>query len=332
MGRRRRLDTRGSWHHVMNRGVARRAIFEDGVDMRYFMSRIAREVRRGSLEVHAWCFMTTHFHMLVRSPEGELSAAMRRVANGYVRHFNRRHRRDGPLFRGRFASKPVLSRRYRRVLLRYIDQNPVHARVCLRPWDYRWGSARRFITGRRAPWHEWSWVRSTVTELACEEEPFREAYARAFGGRCAAGAFAWVTASLAASDALDERFDRLVDGTPATVLGWMRWKARVADGSDVGCPVADLETVDELVRSVDLRGLRGEAPGMPGDRGLVLRAALCRTLARAKWSEIGSRMGRSETSCSRLVERYHARLLEESDDYAAAAVDVTRRAIHQMVS
>ncbi len=58
-----RSDGRGAWHHVMNRGLARRPVFEDRECVRYFLSCLARVVRRGLLEVHAYCVMTTHFHL-----------------------------------------------------------------------------------------------------------------------------------------------------------------------------------------------------------------------------------------------------------------------------
>ena len=127
MARRSRQDEPGRRHHVMNRAIARRTLFEDGADVRTFLSRFAREVRAGRLEMQAWSVMGTHFHLLVRSPRGELSQAMRRAQSEYVCHFNRRHRRDGTLIRGRFLSKPVTTERHRRVLVAYIDQNPVVA-------------------------------------------------------------------------------------------------------------------------------------------------------------------------------------------------------------
>ena len=96
MGRNPRCDGSGSWHNVMNRGIARRMVFERRADVRYFLSRVARAVRR--------------------------------IQNEYVRWFNRCRRRDGPLFRGRFRSKPVDSLIYRYVLVRYLDAAQGRAR------------------------------------------------------------------------------------------------------------------------------------------------------------------------------------------------------------
>src|SRR5437867_1139696 len=103
----------------MNRGIARRPVFETRADIRFFLACLARAVRRGELEVHVFCVLTTHFHLLVRSPIGRLAVAMKRIENAYVRYYNRTRRRDGPLFRGRFRSRPVESLRYRNLLVRY---------------------------------------------------------------------------------------------------------------------------------------------------------------------------------------------------------------------
>ncbi len=115
MARLPRFDRPDAWFHVMNRGIARRVAFPDMTHMRVFLACLAWAVRRGDLEIHAFCLMSTHFHLLVRSPTGHLSEALGRAINAYVRWANRRARRDGALFRGRFRSRPVLSLRYRDV-------------------------------------------------------------------------------------------------------------------------------------------------------------------------------------------------------------------------
>src|SRR5438552_17254877 len=108
-----RHDAPGSLHHIFNRGIARRTVFETRRDARYFLSLLAREVRRGAIRVHAYALMTTHFHLLLESVRGEISESIRRVCVEYVRWFNRLRRRDGALFRGRFGSRRVASERYR---------------------------------------------------------------------------------------------------------------------------------------------------------------------------------------------------------------------------
>src|SRR6185369_9941718 len=126
----------GAWHHVMNRGIAKRTLFESEVDIRTFLSRLACAARAGRVEVHAFCILTTHFHLLLRSPQGRLSEALHHVQNSYSRWFNRSRKRDGPLYRARFRSKRVDSLAYRFQLVRYIDSNPVSAGLVEDPQQY----------------------------------------------------------------------------------------------------------------------------------------------------------------------------------------------------
>ena len=74
MARRLRDDARGRWHHVTNRGLSKRTMFEGEWDSRMFLAFVAKEVRVGRFEVHAFCLMLTRYHLLVHSPTGQLSA------------------------------------------------------------------------------------------------------------------------------------------------------------------------------------------------------------------------------------------------------------------
>ncbi len=88
--------------------------------------------------------MTTHYHLLVRSPIGQLGYAMQRVQTEYSRWFNRGRRRDESLVRGRYTSKKVDSHGYRCTLVKYIDRNPVSAGLVSNARDYPYGSARSY--------------------------------------------------------------------------------------------------------------------------------------------------------------------------------------------
>jgi len=158
MTRSERIDEPGTWHHVMNRGIARRTLFETELDIRTFLAGLACTVRAGHLEVHSFCILTTHFHMLVRSPKGHLSNALHGIQNRYSRWFNRSRKRDGPLFRSRFRSKRVDSFGYRWQLVRYIDANPVMARLVEDPRSYPHGSASMYQSPIGPRWLERSWI------------------------------------------------------------------------------------------------------------------------------------------------------------------------------
>jgi len=300
----------------MNRGIARRTLFEGSEDIRFFLSRLARCVRRRQLEVHAYCVLTTHFHLLVRSPGGELSTVMRQVQLEYVRRFNRRRRRDGPLMRGRFTSKPVLSLTYRSVLVRYIDANPVQAGICTDPRKYPFGSASHYARSAGPPWLERSWIEGFVRKEVEREHYDPGDYARTFGslGQAESGL---VERRIASSGLLDP-LDDLVHSTPAGVLSWMRWKARLADGTEPGLPVLDPTCIDGSIaaardRGTDILLRRGRA-----DRLAQMHAGLLRDLAGASLSEIAIRTRRSTSSAAELCKR-HADDIFRDEAYAEHA-------------
>ena len=159
-----RGDDPGTWHHVFNRAIARRTMFERRPDFRFFLAQLACAVRRGDLEVHAYALMGTHFHLLVRSPGGRLAGSMHRIQMAYSRTFNRTRKRDGPLVRSSYSSKPVRSLRYRRVLVAYIDRNPVSAGLAKDPMSYHYGSASHYSRLCGPPWLERSWIEAEVRE------------------------------------------------------------------------------------------------------------------------------------------------------------------------
>jgi REP element-mobilizing transposase RayT len=247
MVRHQRNDSPGAWHHVMNRGIAKRTLFETELDIRMFLACIARAVRAGLLEVHAYCIMTTHFHLLVRSPKGELSAAMAVVQNEYSRWFNRTRKRDGPLYRSRFRSKRAGCPTYRQHLVRYIDANPVSANLTITPAAYPHGSARWYAQRRGPIWLSRGWVESIVTQR-CERQAFDPAdYARTFGTPLTPGLQRLVEKRIVLSNDGDDPLDDLLGAARGRVAEWMQRKAALADGTEIGMPVCDPDDVDEAI-------------------------------------------------------------------------------------
>ena len=101
MSRAVRIEFDGACYHVMSRGVARRPTFLDDEDRRHFLGIVEKLVDCGVLEVYAFCLMPNHYHLLLCTPEGQLSRWMRHINGDYVRGFNVRHRRVGHLWQGR---------------------------------------------------------------------------------------------------------------------------------------------------------------------------------------------------------------------------------------
>ncbi len=119
-----RVDHPDAWHHVFNRGVNRQSIFVDDHDRRTFLDDLDCAVVQTGIEVHAYCLMANHYHLLVRSLIGDLSTAMKTLSERYTLHYNRRHDRDGPLFRGRFGSVHVNEPGHSDIVAHYIHANP----------------------------------------------------------------------------------------------------------------------------------------------------------------------------------------------------------------
>ena len=127
MPRQPRLDAPGVLHHVMVRGIERRAIFRDDTDRADFVGRLAALVPATGLSVYAWALLPNHAHLLVRTGSRPLPRVMRSLLTGYAGAFNRRHKRQGHLFQNRYKSIVVEEEPYLLELVRYLHLNPLRA-------------------------------------------------------------------------------------------------------------------------------------------------------------------------------------------------------------
>jgi hypothetical protein len=323
------VDGPDTWHHVLNRGLAKRTLFESRRDIRLFLSRLALEVRAGRIEIHAYCVLTTHFHLLVRSPEGELSAVMQHVQNEYSRWFNRGRRRDGPLYRSRFVSKPVGTLSYRKLLVRYIDANPVSAGLVTRAEDYPHGSARHYAAERGPIWLERSWVEDCVRSAARGSCYRPEDYGLVFGPRDT-GSLEVVERRIALPCHGEDPLDELLDGAVDRVRAWMRRKSELADGTAIGWPVCSVEDVGAVLESE--RAMRGawelRSSRKSTDAWAQVHVALLRELCGITLAEAGLRCGRT-SGHAWLMERRHRECILGDEDYATRVAELARSALRR---
>jgi REP element-mobilizing transposase RayT len=124
MARPLRIEVAGGWYHVTARGNERRAIYRDDQDRRHFLELIGEAAQRFGLAVHAYVLMDNHYHLLVETREANLSRAMQWLGVSYTVWFNRRHRRVGHLFQGRFKAV-ALEQNAGAEVSRYLHMNPV---------------------------------------------------------------------------------------------------------------------------------------------------------------------------------------------------------------
>lgn len=156
MSRPLRLDLPNCFYHVLNRGVDRQSIFYDQSDYTKFVELVGLMSERYTVAVWSYVLMGNHYHLLVRPEGSNLSKAMQWLGLSYSGYFNKRHRRVGPLFQGRFKSFIVDEGEYLKRLICYIHRNPLRAGIIDRLADYPWSSYPCLGYGR----HCMSWVQS----------------------------------------------------------------------------------------------------------------------------------------------------------------------------
>ena len=137
--------------HVIQRGNNRGACFVDDEDRNFYLFHLARGLGRCGCQLHAYCLMTNHVHLLL-TPEGAESCAVLMKHMGQLRsqYFNKRYGRTGSLWEGRFRSCLVQSEGYVLACYRYIELNPVRASLVIHPGDYPWSSHRNNALGEAA--------------------------------------------------------------------------------------------------------------------------------------------------------------------------------------
>jgi putative transposase len=149
-----RVEFPGAVYHVTARGNERRKTFRDDGDRRQFLATLEETIRLHDLRLHGFCLMPNHYHLIVETPLGNLSRAIGWLQTTYTIRFNRRHRRSGHLFQGRFKAHVVDADSYSMELLRYVHLNPVRPRDKQSPIptergddlkQYPWSSHRAYL-------------------------------------------------------------------------------------------------------------------------------------------------------------------------------------------
>ncbi len=147
------MEYPNAFYHVMNRGLNKCPIFIDEYDRRLLQRTIGEAVSQWNIKIHAFSLMANHYHLLVETPLANISRAMRHIDGIYTQRFNRVHRRDGPLFRGRFKSILIQKETYFLELIRYIHLNGVKAHVAQSPELDLYSSHYDYLHPEKAaPW------------------------------------------------------------------------------------------------------------------------------------------------------------------------------------
>ena len=168
MARLARIVLPGLPHHVIQRGVRSMALFQTPADRDTYLTLLAEFTARHGVQVWAWCLMTNHVHfVLVPHTVQSLARAVGETHRRYTRDVNFRERVRGHLFQERFHSFPMQTDRHLLTVVRYVERNPVRARLVRRAEDYPWSSARSHVTGQPDRLVTNSPIREMVPDWAC---------------------------------------------------------------------------------------------------------------------------------------------------------------------
>ena len=151
MARPLRIEYPNAFYHIIQRGIERKDIFIADKDRIRFLEYIDSCHKAHHVIIHTYCLMRNHYHLIIETPEANLSKVMHYLNTSYAAYFNTRYKRSGPLYQGRFKAILVDKDEYLGRLSRYIHLNPVRARLVKDPIEYQWSSYKYFALGSAVP-------------------------------------------------------------------------------------------------------------------------------------------------------------------------------------
>lgn len=142
MARPLRVEYPGALYHITSRGNEKKSIFRDDDDREIFLNTLESVNERYKWLCHAYCLMSNHYHIVVETPDGNLSRGMRQLNGVYTQTFNKKHNRVGHIFQGRYKAVLLQKESHLLEVCRYVVLNPVRAKAVKSPEEWRWSSYR----------------------------------------------------------------------------------------------------------------------------------------------------------------------------------------------
>ena len=165
MARPLRIEFAGALYHVTSRGDRQENIYESDDDRDNFLLILAEVCQQYNWSIHSYCLMSNHYHLLVETPDGNLSKGMRQLNGVYTQKYNRTNNKVGHVFQGRFKGILVDGDSYLMELARYIVLNPVRAQMVRAAKDWQWSSYRATVGTVVCPeWLDREWLLSSFAK------------------------------------------------------------------------------------------------------------------------------------------------------------------------
>ncbi len=137
MARRLRIEDAG-FHHILNRGVNRQVIFNTTEDKEKFLEIVCEVSMHYDFKIHSYVLMNNHYHLLLENQRENLSHGMRQINSSYAQYYNKKYKRIGHLWQDRFKSWYVFDENYLFVLFKYLEHNPLEAKISKKVGEYRY--------------------------------------------------------------------------------------------------------------------------------------------------------------------------------------------------
>lgn len=285
MARPLRIEYPGALYHVTSRGNEKKDVFKSRRDREKFLTYLASATERYGAVIHAWCLMSNHYHLLLETPEGNLSQIMRHINGAYTIYFNVKRKRCGHLFQGRYKALLVAAEEYAAKLSRYIHLNPVRAGMVARPEEYEWSSYRQYIGLVKAP----AWLRTGFILGGSSGQDAERAYRQ------------FVT------DALGQEYESPLKGAvAATIVGSPDFVRKVSRQhltereTDRNVPAVrklSRPTLEEIIGTVEKE--MGTAESLTRNVSILF----CHRYSGARLREIGDRFGLSDAAVAQASRR-----------------------------
>lgn len=144
MARKKRMESIG-FYHIVNHGVERRKIYMDDDDYMKFLTILQESAEVYGFEIYSYVLMDNHYHLLIKTSALNLSLLMRQINSRYSMYFNRKYKRVGPLWQGRFKSWYVYDEQYLKSLVKYIEFNPIKANMVQAIGEFNWAMSSKVV-------------------------------------------------------------------------------------------------------------------------------------------------------------------------------------------
>jgi len=174
MARPLRIQFPGAFYHITARGNEKKDIFRNNRDRERFLSYLASSSERYGAIVHAYCLMDNHYHLILQTPQANLSQIMQHINGAYTIYFNIKRKRVGHLFQGRYKAILVDQNEYAQELSCYVHLNPFRSKIVKDPKDYPWSSYPYYIGLRKEP--RWLTTKYILSYFGNQDKDAREGY------------------------------------------------------------------------------------------------------------------------------------------------------------